>query len=101
MREITVEQLEDMKSSGKKVLVDFKAKWCGPCQQLIPKLTMMSERFEGVEFVMIDVDDNREKVLEMGIRSVPTVMIFNGEYLLLRVSGVKSDETYEEILKTL
>jgi thioredoxin 1 len=101
MREINVQEMMTLQSQGKKLLVDFKAQWCMPCKSLIPRLEVMSEQYPNVEFVMIDVDDNKEEAIKLGLRSVPTVMIFNGENLLGKISGAKSDEEYKQLLDKL
>jgi thioredoxin 1 len=101
MREITTQELKELQSQGKKILVDLKARWCGPCRTLIPRLDEISTQYNDVEFVAVDVDDNREGCVELGIRSVPTVMIFNGEKLVDRSSGVNESSYYKDILNNL
>ena len=49
----------------------------------------------------MDVDQNKEYAMSLGIRSVPTVMIFNGEKLVDRSSGVNDDSYYKNILNSL
>ena len=45
-------------AEGKLVVVDFHAKWCGPCKQIAPKLAVMSEELKGhCIFLKVDVDD--------------------------------------------
>jgi thioredoxin len=101
MKEITTAELKELQLQGKKILVDAKAKWCSPCKQLIPRLEKISLEYPNVEFVMIDVDDNQEGAIEMGIRSVPTVMIYNGEELVDRSTGIQPDSKYKSVLDSL
>jgi thioredoxin len=101
MREITITELKELQSQGKNILVDVKAKWCMPCRQLIPRLENMQKDYNNVEFVTIDVDDNQEGCMELGIRSVPTVMLFKGEELVNRSQGAQSDGFYKDILNNL
>jgi thioredoxin-like negative regulator of GroEL len=51
--------------------------------------------------VKIDVDQSSDGALQYGVRSVPTVMIFNGESEVFRTSGARPDTMYKEILNTL
>jgi thioredoxin 1 len=101
MREITFGELKQLQSEGKKLLVDFKARWCVPCGQLLPRLDKMSSKYGDIEFVFIDVDDNSEGCLELGIRTVPTIMIYDGENLINRSMGANIDSVYTKILDTL
>ena len=99
MELVTSQQLEEMKSNGDKLLIDFFAEWCGPCKMIIPKLESFESEFTGVKFVKVDIDKNRDYVMELGIRSVPTIMFYNGKETVDTSSGVKPDAYYKDILK--
>ena len=101
MQDIDVKKLNELQSEGKKILVDFWAPWCGPCRQLIPRLENIQKEHGNVEFVKINVDQNREFAVNSGITSVPTVMIFDGTKLVNRLSGVQPDSIYKNILNSL
>ena len=67
------------------VLVDFTATWCGPCKQLAPIVDNLADELEGkVKVGKLDIDASRAIATKYGVRSVPTVMIFQG--------GVKKDQ---------
>jgi thioredoxin len=101
MKEITGELLEQLKKEGKNILLDLHGVWCQPCKMLMPKLEQMGSQYENVMFVKMDVDKNRDYALQLGIRSVPTVIIFNGENELTRFTGVQPDSVYTDILDNL
>jgi thioredoxin 1 len=101
MENVTAEQVKELQSQGKKVLVDYWAKWCGPCKTLIPKLESFENDYPNVEFVKVDVDSEQQFAMSLGIRSVPTVMIFDGDKLVDRSSGVNDDSYYKNILNNL
>lgn len=101
MREITGEELKELQAAGKKILVDYKAKWCVPCKQLIPRLTNMANEYNNIEFVAIDVDENMEHAMGVGVRSVPTVMVYDGDKLIDRSQGMQPDAFYKKILNDL
>jgi thioredoxin 1 len=72
------------------VLVDFWAEWCGPCKQLGPLVDEASIEFQDkIDVCKMDVDANRETAAEYGIRSIPTLMIFeNGELVGTEVGAI-------------
>jgi thioredoxin 1 len=101
MENVTAEQVKQLQLEGKKLLVDYWAEWCGPCKALIPRLDALSNQYPDVMFVKVNVDENTDSALELGIRSVPTVMIYNGEELVNRSTGANIDSVYKNILDSL
>jgi thioredoxin 1 len=101
MENVTAQQVDELRSEGKKLLVDYWAKWCGPCKSLIPRLELLEEQYPDVTFVKVDVDENMDAALDLGIRTVPTIMIYNGEELISRSLGANNDIVYKEILDKL
>jgi thioredoxin len=101
MENVTSERLKQLQSEGKKILVDYWAKWCGPCKVLIPRLESIESQYPDVTFVKLDVDENMDSALDLGIRSVPTVIIYNGDKLINRSQGAQSDNHYKDILDKL
>ncbi|KAL4070400.1 thioredoxin [Scleroderma citrinum] len=64
---------------GRPVIIDFTATWCGPCRVIGPIFEKFSgqAQFSGVDFYKIDVDDSPDISQEVGIRAMPTFMVFN------------------------
>jgi thioredoxin 1 len=59
------------------VLVDFSATWCGPCKRQLPILEEFAKEAEGkVKVCTVDIDDAPVVVAKLGIRSVPSLLIF-------------------------
>ncbi len=66
-------------NADKPVLVDFTATWCGPCRALAPIVEKLADEFEGkVKVGKLDIDESPNVTAKYGIRSVPTVLIFQG-----------------------
>jgi thioredoxin 1 len=61
------------------VLVDFTATWCGPCRALAPIVEKVADEFEGkIKVGKLDIDESPNVTAKYGIRSVPTVLVFQG-----------------------
>lgn len=95
LNEFTFEQ-EVIKDKGK-VIVDFWAEWCGPCRILAPILEEISGLAD-MKICKVNVDENPSLAGQFGIKSVPTIVIFeNG----VRIDQVIGFRPREEILEKL
>ena len=65
--------------SAEPVVVDFWAEWCGPCKMIGPSLEEIGKEMHGkVKIVKMNVDENTGIPGQLGIRSIPTLMLFKG-----------------------
>lgn len=80
---------KELKAEGKSVLVDFWAEWCGPCKMVDPHLkALAADRADSVKVVKVNVDECPQVAARFGIRSIPTLMIFqDGEPLDTKVGA--------------
>ena len=84
------------------VLVDFWAEWCGPCRVLGPVIESLSQEYDGkVKIAKVDVDSNQQVAMQYGIRSIPTVMLFDKGQIVDTIVGVRPKSDYESSLKKI
>ena len=101
MKIYTCEELDVLKKENKKILVEIGADWCPGCKTLVPVLENIETEYPDVIFGKIDIDENRECVLSLGIKSVPTVILYNGEKIINQSVGVKPLTYYRQIITDL
>ena len=93
---------EETINSGKTVLVDFFATWCGPCKMLAPVLEEISNEVSEDKIVAkLDIDQNREIARQFRVMSVPTMITFkNGEAVFKMIGVREKDEIVSMIDET-
>ena len=88
--------------SGKPVVIDFWAEWCGPCLKLGPAVEALAEKYEGKAIVgKINVDENDEISSENRVRNIPTVLFFTDGELTDRTVGYVPQSELEAKLEAL
>ena len=81
------------------VLVDFWAVWCGPCKAIAPIVEEIANDYSGkVKVGKMDVDRNNQVAMRYGIRSIPTLLVFNNGEVVDQVIGNVGKESIESML---
>lgn len=100
--EISSVELQQKINNGEKVIVDFWASWCRPCSMMKPAFEKVTtENTSEVQMYTMDVDLNREIAISLGIRSVPTIKVFNGSEVVETKVGVLSEGQIKGLLTEL
>lgn len=89
---------EEVLNYNGKVLVDFFATWCGPCQMLGKVLEKIDEE-NLVKIVKVDIDAETSLAVERGIEVVPTVFLYDNGNMVKREEGYMDPEKLKEFIK--
>lgn len=84
-------------------LIDFNAPWCAPCRAQGPIVQQLSEQFEERAVIAeMNIDENQQTAMKLGIQSIPTLAIFKNGKEIQRFIGLQSQGTLsaaiEEVL---
>jgi len=86
--EITEYNYNDFKSEGVSLL-DIHAVWCGPCKIISPIIDQISQERPNIKVGKMDADENKDLVARLGIRSIPTILVFkDGEVVERKVGSI-------------
>lgn len=89
--------------SGKPLVIDFWATWCGPCMAMAPVIDRLSEEYAGrVEIGKYNVDEEGDLATEFRIMSLPTILFFkDGKKTDLRLVGGQTEDTLRAKIDSL
>ena len=100
--EITNNNLDELIASGKPVVIDFWAEWCGPCRMLTPIIEELAGEYENDVLIgKCNVDDNNEVSMKYGIRNIPTVIFLKGGEVVDKQVGACSKAALAEKIEKL
>jgi thioredoxin 1 len=84
------------------VLVDFWAPWCGPCRAVAPVVEELASDFDGkIKFVKVNTDENSQQAGKLGVRGIPTLIMFKAGSEADRVVGYASKADLKKHLDKL
>ncbi|MDD5183718.1 MAG: thioredoxin [Paludibacter sp.] len=100
--EFTDANIKEMINSGKPVVIDFLAEWCGPCRTVGPIVEELAKEYEGQVLIgKMDVDEQVETPNTYGIRNIPTMLFFKDGKVVDKQIGATQKAVLEAKVKAL
>jgi thioredoxin 1 len=90
---------KELLESGKPVVIDFWAPWCGPCRSIAPIIEELATQYEGKAIIgKYNVDEDADLGAEYGIRNIPTLLLFkDGKMVDKHVGTITRDALVAKI----
>lgn len=96
--ELTKDTFQEAITPDGTLIVDFWAPWCGPCRNFAPVFENAAQKHSDITFAKINTEEQQELAGALGIRSIPTLMVFREQVLLFSQPGALSAGQFEELI---
>lgn len=100
--EVTDKNFQELVDSGKPMVLDFWAEWCGPCRMVGPIIDDLAKEYDGkVNIGKMDVDNNNDVVAQFSVRNIPTILFFKDGKVVDKQIGAAQRPVFIEKIEAL
>jgi thioredoxin 1 len=101
-QKITSENLQALINTGKPIVLDFWATWCGPCRMVAPIIEALAKDYEGQAIIgKCDIEEDEELAMQYGVRNIPTILFLKDGKVVDKQVGAAQRAVFEEKLKAI
>lgn len=94
------EAFQKLIASDKPVLIDFFAKWCAPCQKMLPTIHKLTEEYKGKAIIeTIDYDKNKALAQSLQVDEIPVFLLYKKGKLLWRGIGLMPEKEFRTVIE--
>lgn len=99
---ITDANFDEIIASGKPVVIDFWAEWCGPCRMVGPIIDELAQQYDGkVVIGKCDIDEQSALATKFAVRNIPTILFIKDGQVIDKQVGAAPKPTLEEKITKL
>ena len=91
-----ITDLSDVPKSGK-VVIDFYADWCGPCQKLGPHFIELSKKYPNISFLKVNTDKAEDLATHYDVSALPTILFIKDGDVISIIKGFNLDKIKSEL----
>ena len=96
--QMTDANFNELLNSGKPLVIDFWAEWCGPCRMLMPELTALNKDYKGkLKIYKINTDEERELSRMFNVKALPTIYFITKDKITY-VQGYRTKSELKQIV---
>lgn len=101
MQNLNKENIESFKNTNRICIIDFNAKWCGPCNMMKPELEQLEKSNSEINIGSVDIDENHQLAGQYQIELIPTLVFIKDSKVVLTSVGMKNHSEISDIISSL